>query len=47
MGFLIDSEPLWRQAEIETFVKVGLSFTDEMCMQTMGMRTSGSNRILV
>ena len=39
-GVLIDSEPLWRQAEIETFAKVGLSFTDEMCMQTMGMRTS-------
>jgi len=39
-GVLINSEPLWRQAEIETFAKVGLSFTDEMCMQTMGMRTS-------
>ncbi len=39
-GVLIDSEPLWRQAEIETFAKVGLSFTNEMCMQTMGMRTS-------
>ncbi len=39
-GVLIDSEPLWRKAEIETFAKVGLSFTDDMCMQTMGMRTS-------
>ena len=39
-GVLINSEPLWRQAEIETFAKVGLSFTNEMCMQTMGMRTS-------
>ena len=39
-GVLINSEPLWRQAEIETFATVGLSFTDEMCMQTMGMRTS-------
>ncbi|MCD6543586.1 MAG: hexitol phosphatase HxpB [Flavobacteriaceae bacterium] len=39
-GILINSEPLWRQAEIETFAKVGLSFTDAMCMQTMGMRTS-------
>jgi len=38
-GVLIDSEPLWRKAEIETFAKLGLSFTDEMCMQTMGMRT--------
>jgi len=39
-GVLIDSEPLWRQAEIEIFAKIGLSFTEEMCMQTMGMRTS-------
>lgn len=39
-GVLINSEPLWRQAEIETFKKVGLHFTDDMCKQTMGMRLS-------
>ncbi len=39
-GVLIDSEPLWRQAEIETFATVGLPFTDDMCKLTMGMRLS-------
>ncbi len=39
-GVLIDSEPLWRKAEIETFKDVGLTFTEEMCKPTMGMRTS-------
>ncbi len=37
-GVLIDSEPLWREVEIEVFAQVGLTLTDEMCMQTMGMR---------
>ncbi len=39
-GVLIDSEPLWRQAEIKTFKDVGLAFTEEMCKPTMGMRTA-------
>lgn len=37
-GVIIDSEPLWREAEILTFGKVGLTFTEEMCRETMGMR---------
>lgn len=37
-GALIDSEPLWRKAEIESFATVGLSLTDEMCKQTTGLR---------
>lgn len=37
-GVLIDSEPLWREAEILTFGKVGLTFTEDMCRETMGMR---------
>lgn len=37
-GIIIDSEPLWREAEITTFSKVGLNFTEEMCRETMGMR---------
>lgn len=37
-GVLINSEPLWREAEILTFNKVGLNFTEEMCRETMGMR---------
>jgi len=37
-GVLIDSEPLWREAIITSFKKVGLHFTEKMCQQTMGMR---------
>lgn len=28
-GVLVDSEPLWREAEIETFRTVGVQLTDE------------------
>ena len=38
-GILIDSEPLWREAEIKSFAKVGIRVTEEMCKLTMGMRT--------
>lgn len=37
-GILIDSEPLWREAEMITFGRVGLNFTEAMCRETMGMR---------
>ena len=37
-GLMIDSEPFWRQAEIEEFQKVGLHLTEEMCIQTTGIR---------
>ncbi|MBN8703890.1 MAG: hexitol phosphatase HxpB [Bacteroidetes bacterium] len=37
-GLLIDSEPLWQEAEIEEFQKVGVKLTKELCMQTMGLR---------
>ena len=37
-GLLVDSEPLWRQAEQMIFPKVGVQLTDAMCMQTMGTR---------
>ena len=37
-GVLIDSEPLWRRAEIENFAKVGLSLGDSDCMLTTGLR---------
>lgn len=38
-GVLIDSEPIWRQAEMEVFRKVGINLTKEMCLQTTGFRT--------
>jgi sugar-phosphatase len=37
-GVLIDSEPLWRRAEIEIFGEVGLSLVDADCYQTQGLR---------
>lgn len=37
-GLLIDSEPLWRLAEIDCFKKVGLTLTEDDCRQTMGWR---------
>lgn len=37
-GLLIDSEPLWREAEIGVFGSVGVPLTDAMCRQTTGLR---------
>ena len=37
-GLIIDSEPLWRKAEMAVFKSMGYDFTEEMCIQTMGMR---------
>ena len=37
-GLLIDSEPLWRESEIETFKDYGYPFREEYCFETMGMR---------
>ena len=38
-GLIVDSEPLWREAEREVFAGVGLELTDADCERTMGMRT--------
>ncbi len=37
-GLLIDSEPLWREAEIEVFGSLGLHLTEQEVRQTMGLR---------
>ncbi len=37
-GVLIDSEPLWRQAEIAGVAEVGLALTEEQCLETQGLR---------
>ena len=37
-GLLIDSEPLWRRAEMLILNDLGVGLTDEMCKQTMGLR---------
>ena len=37
-GLLIDSEPLWQEAEINVFRSVGVMLTRELCRETMGLR---------
>ncbi len=37
-GLLIDSEPLWQQAEMEIFQTVDLTLTRELCQRTTGLR---------
>lgn len=37
-GLLIDSEPLWQDAEIAVFGRLGLTLTRQDCMRTMGLR---------
>lgn len=37
-GVLIDSEPLWKIAEVEAFAKVGLDLTQTDCEETVGLR---------
>jgi HAD superfamily hydrolase (TIGR01509 family) len=38
-GLLIDSEPLWRLAEIDVFNEIGVPLTEELALTTMGLRT--------
>lgn len=37
-GLLIDSEPLWQEAEVKIFSEVGVPLTMEMTRETMGLR---------
>lgn len=37
-GLLIDSEPLWQEAEISVFRSVGVPLTRELCRETVGVR---------
>ena len=37
-GLLIDSEPLWRAAEVDVFGTVGVPLTEDMCRETTGLR---------
>ena len=37
-GLLIDSEPLWRKAEIAVFGSLGLRLNEDLCRQTTGLR---------
>ena len=37
-GLIVDSEPLWQQAEIEVFRLVDINLTKELCETTKGLR---------
>lgn len=37
-GILIDTEPIWRQVEIEVFGSIGIHRTEEECLESMGVR---------
>lgn len=37
-GLLIDSEPLWQEAEISVLTSVGVPLTRELCRETVGVR---------
>ena len=37
-GLLIDSEPLWQEAEMQIFKQVEILLTPELCLQTKGLR---------
>ena len=37
-GLLIDSEPVWRKAEVRVFNLLGVPLTEDRCSQTMGLR---------
>jgi mannitol-1-/sugar-/sorbitol-6-/2-deoxyglucose-6-phosphatase len=38
-GTIIDSEPLWQEAEISLFAEEGLFMTNQDCTKTMGLQT--------
>jgi len=37
-GVIIDSEPFWREAEMEVFNSIGIKMTEEMCVQMKGTK---------
>lgn len=39
-GVIVDSEPLWQQAEREVFSDLGVKVTDELCQITQSMTTT-------
>jgi HAD superfamily hydrolase (TIGR01509 family) len=41
-GIIIDSEPLWMEAEIGVFKSVGVYLNHELCRQTTGLNTQDS-----
>lgn len=46
-GLLIDSEPLWEEAEMAVFARSGITITREACMKVKGMRVDESVRYIL
>ena len=44
-GLLIDSEPLWRIAEVEALRAVGVPITEEDALETTGLRTDFQGKL--
>ena len=45
-GLLVDSEPLWHEAEIEMIESAGYSYTEDVREQTIGVRVDEFARII-
>jgi sugar-phosphatase len=41
-GLLIDSEPLWREAEMSVFGALGIELSAKLCRQTTGLRVDAA-----
>ena len=46
-GIIIESEPLWVEAEIKFSNRSELHLTPEMCRQTTGLEYTGHHSVLV
>ena len=45
-GLLIDSEPLWEEAEMAVFARYGFTVTRDICLKVKGMRVDESVRFI-
>jgi sugar-phosphatase len=45
-GLLIDSEPLWEEAETNVFARLGITVTKEICLKVKGYRVDESIRFI-
>ena len=45
-GIILDSEPFWKEVEIEIFNSLGVPLTEELCETTTGMSLVDVTRLL-
>ena len=45
-GLLIDSEPLWEEAETQVFARYGVHITKDICLKVKGFRVDESIRLI-